>query len=725
MIELNSSAYSTATAGLAAPPERRRHWSQVGSAQPASAGNELRLRHPFSLPFLGFAVALVGTAAATYLQPGATSAVTSNDLTLISRLGTIGSTVFALAACAILYRAVTTRSLAMVPIAMLLIGPGAWWNWGLFSDGQPSPAALSQSVTLLVIISAVAIAGCLLLEASRNARWLGVYCGLGSIGLAVGALLVRSNEAAAQTVSLAMMMVLAGLACLYGTLVEIEAVRRQSLEELLSAKEKTETEIARTEGVLHDLRSGLLSIEAAIGSFDSDMVGPLRNEAARLRQLTVRSKRGAVNFDLVPGLRDLALARRPSGLMVDVRVPASAIVRGEESELLSVVDNLLSNAHRHGRSPIRLEVGEQDSWIWVAVTDGGPRSAGPHSESGSAMQSGRIFRRGHTTHPDGEGIGLHRAQALAEKNHGRLILDSDYHDGTRFVLALPSMTPIFDRPADHSPHYASVGIIDQSPVSDPHSEPVEASEPNFDYLHDHVEPQVEMIGRSGDEQVSSVHFEPAPPAPVDQPAEQVVHFDAPPSSPILEADTASNHETMDEQMAQAEETVSPGLLARFAPPEAPGTPIDAVVASNSTPLSDDLPRTPQPHPSVPTSPPPIPEAAPVAPSATEPEAREPWVWPEPTTPPLPPASMALREPEPAESLAESDTVALSPAEDEIRLDDGTVIDLARSTDQISFELPRRSELPTGPVPIQISGHPPVDISGPIDLTAEQPAVEAS
>ncbi len=675
MIELNSSAYSTAAAGLTAPPRPARSRLQLVSAQPAAAGNELHLRQPISLPFLGFIIALVGTGAATYLQPGATTAVTTNDLTLINRLGVIGSTVFVLAACAIGYRAATTRSPAMVPIALLLIGPGAWWNWGLFSEGQPSTAALSSSVTLLVVVASAAIAGCLLLEATRNTRWLGVYCGLGSTGLAAAAVLVRINEAAAQTVSLSMMMTLAALACLYGTLVEIEAVRRQSLEQLLSAKAKTEAEIAQAEGVLHDLRSGLLSIEAAIGSFDSDLAGPLRNEAARLRQLTVRSKRQVSNFDLVPGLRDLAQARRPSGLMIDVRLPGSALVRGEEGELLSVVDNLLSNAQRHGRAPVRLEAGEQDGWIWVAVTDSGSRS--------TDLQPGRIFRRGHSTHPDGEGIGLNRAQVLAEKNHGRLMLDTEHQGGARFVLALPAVLPAHARPVEPEvAHQAPPPVyVDPQP---PATEPAPGYEPNFDYL-DQYEPGSQVDPGIRSEVESGRHIA----TEVQPQAEPSVHFEpAPP---------------------QSETWPAPAITLEPEPFQEPDPPV-AVVTLEPEGVAEQSPPPGPTRQTAPTSPPPVPDPVPDRPPRTRHGAREPWVWPDPAstpdpgsitdpaaphamgplTPPLPPPSMALEE-----AVEEAPTDA-----EEIVLDDGTVIDLARSTDQIPMDLPTPSEFPTGPVPAQ-------------------------
>ena len=344
--------------------------------------------------------------------------------------GLVATTVFLIAGIAAGYRAATTRSPALVPIVALLLGPGALWCWLVVVRGS----ATGTLATSLVVVVASLIGSLLLIEGLWRARWLGVFCGLGAVGIAMATNLVRSDPAVSSTISFVMLLTTAGMACLYGTLVEIESSGRRSFEDLLDAKRKIEAEIAQTEDMLHDLRTGLLSIETAMASLDDEVSGPLRTETARLRKLTAQRKRNPTEFDMIPGIRDMVKTRRSTGVTIDLRAPTSAQILGEESEVMAIVDNLLSNAMRHGADPVNVAIEEHAGHVQVRVTDSGRIT--------ESVPTSSFFKRGFTSHQDGDGIGLDRARMLAELHHGTVVYEPGDDGKTSFVLTLPNSETI-------------------------------------------------------------------------------------------------------------------------------------------------------------------------------------------------------------------------------------------------------------------------------------------
>ncbi|MDH3295985.1 MAG: hypothetical protein OER95_16835, partial [Acidimicrobiia bacterium] len=211
-----------------------------------------------------------------------------------SQLGVVATTTFSIAALLAAYRAVAIHSAWAAAVAVVLLGPGAAWSWSTFViGGRPSPL-----LTSLVVVAAGTLAIVLLSKGLHLAHWLEVFGGLGAFGLGMVAAVVRLDPLTAGTALSALLAAVAGMTCLYGLLVDAEMAEHRSLVELLESRQRIEHEVARVEDLLHDLRSGLLAIEAAIGSFDEPLAGPLRSEAARLRRLTLTGARTAGSFDL-------------------------------------------------------------------------------------------------------------------------------------------------------------------------------------------------------------------------------------------------------------------------------------------------------------------------------------------------------------------------------------------------------------------------------------------
>ncbi len=341
-------------------------------------------------------------------------------------LGVVAGTTFAIAGLLAAHRAAVMRNRWAAAIAIILIGPGALWTWTTFVTGAPP----SRIASTLVVAIASGVGMVLLIKGFRLAHWLEVFGGLGCCGLTIVAGTVQLDPTAADKGPVALLAAVAAMCFLYGLLVDLELSEHRSLIELVESRRRIERDVAQVEELLHDLRGGLLAIEAAIGSFDGDLAGPLRAEAARLRRLTLTGARSVGRVDLADRVEELVATRRAAG--VDVRLEASEATSawGEESELLAIVDNLLTNAERHGDpGPITVEIsGNADGdGIRLAVRNRGRLPSGDPDA---------IFTRGVTTHPDGQGLGLARARLLAEVNGADLRVGPAETGHTTFVLNL-------------------------------------------------------------------------------------------------------------------------------------------------------------------------------------------------------------------------------------------------------------------------------------------------
>lgn len=346
-----------------------------------------------------------------------------------SQFGIVAATTFAIAGLLAAYRAFAIHNWWAAAIAGVLIGPGAVWSWSTFvSDGTASPIGAS-----LVVTAAGALAVVLLTKGLQLAHWLEVFGGLGSCGLTIVAVMVRFDPAAATSTAPALVAAVSGMVCLYGLLVDLEVAEHRSLVELVESRKRIALEVSQVEELLHDLRGGLLAIEAAIGSFDSELAGPLRNEAARLRRLTLTGARTVADFDIVDRVQNLVAARRAAGVNINLRAPGEAVAWGEESEVLAIVDNLLSNAERHGTDgSVDVEITGGDGVIRLSVSNPGQLPAG---------DADTIFQRGVTTHPEGQGLGLARARMLADVNGAELRVSPAQAGRTTFVLTMRSDPP--------------------------------------------------------------------------------------------------------------------------------------------------------------------------------------------------------------------------------------------------------------------------------------------
>ncbi|HET9784232.1 MAG TPA: ATP-binding protein [Terriglobales bacterium] len=157
----------------------------------------------------------------------------------------------------------------------------------------------------------------------------------------------------------------------------------------------------------------------------------------RLRDYLAGGPGEPAPVDLAEVARDaLALThplwRSRSGLELRSELGAVPLVSGNRSDLQRLVVNLLFNAiEAIGAQPgrITLHTGADAEHVRVWVEDNGPGI--------TPAQRERLFQPYYTTKPNGLGLGLFSAAQIAALHGGRLRVESQPGERTRFTLELP------------------------------------------------------------------------------------------------------------------------------------------------------------------------------------------------------------------------------------------------------------------------------------------------
>lgn len=180
--------------------------------------------------------------------------------------------------------------------------------------------------------------------------------------------------------------------------------------------------------LLDEERSALLQgmVDSA-RQLDRLLTDLLTVSRAQAEALDLRPQR----IDVFHHLRGLAVARTRRDPQAEVVLDGEdAAVLADPGRLTQAMDNLVANALRHGRAPVRVRVTPGRETVEIAVTDAG---------GGVAPEMvPRLFGRFVTTSDEGTGLGLHIVRELARAQGG----DATYRaaDGA-FVLELPRADP--------------------------------------------------------------------------------------------------------------------------------------------------------------------------------------------------------------------------------------------------------------------------------------------
>lgn len=239
-----------------------------------------------------------------------------------------------------------------------------------------------------------------------------------------------------------------------------------SLSEALSSDEPTAAEVLRILG--HELRSPVAAIVSLLQAIE---VGHVKNPENTLKMVGRARKRAEELLPLVSDVMELGNLSSADPSMLNESVSMLSVcsgvhellelmfaekdisfslsvpsdspylpVRGRESFLRRVVQNLCVNAFKYNRpgGSIELEVLQDDPWVVVTVSDTGvgiPRAELPHVFS--FLYRGRQAKR----NPDGGlGLGLSMVKQIVEIHGGSISVDSEEGKGTVMTVRLPLCT---------------------------------------------------------------------------------------------------------------------------------------------------------------------------------------------------------------------------------------------------------------------------------------------
>ena len=141
----------------------------------------------------------------------------------------------------------------------------------------------------------------------------------------------------------------------------------------------------------------------------------------------------------VESARRIAEERR-SELVCNIE-PGLPAIAADGSQILQVLDNLVTNALRYGEpgTPVMLSASLEDAMVHLAVADQGEGIAPEHlhrlTERFYRVDTSRSRSLG------GTGLGLSIVKHIVERHRGRLTIESEVGRGTTVHVLLPLATP--------------------------------------------------------------------------------------------------------------------------------------------------------------------------------------------------------------------------------------------------------------------------------------------
>jgi two-component system, OmpR family, sensor histidine kinase BaeS len=197
--------------------------------------------------------------------------------------------------------------------------------------------------------------------------------------------------------------------------------------------------------LVHEVRSPVAALSAIAEAFPQ--AEPGADARLELVRLAISAGRGVerivadlavASIEIEPVdpeelVRDAVLAARLRGAPVEASlVPGLPVIEGDPSRLRQIIDNLISNAVRHGPrgGAVHVRV-EADETLRISVTDTGDGI--PLEQRERIFDAGVQLDRG----SQGAGLGLALSRAIAEGHGGSLTASSAAGSGTTFTLTLP------------------------------------------------------------------------------------------------------------------------------------------------------------------------------------------------------------------------------------------------------------------------------------------------
>ena len=199
-------------------------------------------------------------------------------------------------------------------------------------------------------------------------------------------------------------------------------------------------------GVSHDLRTPLaklrLGVEILADRSEPELTASMNRSVEEMDAIVgqfLDFARGDAAEAMVEGDIDalvsaVAKASADHGQQIELALGAPPGVRLRELALKRCVTNLVENAFRHGRPPVRIRTGADAGTVWIEVTDVGDGIAANEAE---ALK--QPFRRAQAARSGapGAGLGLAIVDRLVRAQRGRFELLTHAPHGLRARITLP------------------------------------------------------------------------------------------------------------------------------------------------------------------------------------------------------------------------------------------------------------------------------------------------
>jgi signal transduction histidine kinase len=138
--------------------------------------------------------------------------------------------------------------------------------------------------------------------------------------------------------------------------------------------------------------------------------------------------------DLTKVVRDAAADHRVIGREIHVEAPPVAVVVCDHEYVRRILDNLVDNAFKYGKPPVRIEVTGEAAHVTLSVLDAGHGVAEEDRE--------KVFERFHrldTMNGHGLGLGLSVVQGLVEAMGGSIRAEEAPGGGAAFRIRFPRL----------------------------------------------------------------------------------------------------------------------------------------------------------------------------------------------------------------------------------------------------------------------------------------------
>jgi two-component system phosphate regulon sensor histidine kinase PhoR len=232
---------------------------------------------------------------------------------------------------------------------------------------------------------------------------------------------------------------------------EWHAAEQMRVDFVANASHELRTPLATILGYSETLREQGESIDPATRDRFS---GIIHDEARRMQRLVedlislsrIEAERFSVptaTVELAPLIEEARRSCRTSaterGCTIETEIPPDLPpVVGDRSQILQIIENLISNAIRYGRpdSPIWIKVAPERGMVHLSVRDEGEGIAPEHIP--------RVTERFYRVDPSrsraqgGTGLGLSIVKHIVERHRGRLRIASRAGEGTTVHILLPA-----------------------------------------------------------------------------------------------------------------------------------------------------------------------------------------------------------------------------------------------------------------------------------------------